>query len=60
MVPQNTGVSVGAAEVEGGRDPGQRALAGATISPGIFETVAVMGRDETLARIDAVLDGSRV
>jgi glutamyl-tRNA synthetase len=40
--------------------PVRVALAGATISPGIFETVAVMGRDETLARIDAVLDGSRV
>ena len=40
--------------------PVRVALAGATISPGIFETVAVMGRDETLARIDAVLSGSRV
>ena len=34
--------------------PVRVALAGATVSPGIFETVAVMGRDETLARIDAV------
>ena len=25
------------------------ALAGTTVSPGIFETVAVLGRDETLA-----------
>ncbi len=31
------------------------ALAGTTISPGIFETVALMGRGETLARIDAAL-----
>jgi glutamyl-tRNA synthetase len=37
--------------------PVRVALAGGTISPGIFETVAVMGRDETLARIDAALDG---
>jgi glutamyl-tRNA synthetase len=29
------------------------ALAGTTISPGIFETVALLGRAETLARIDA-------
>jgi glutamyl-tRNA synthetase len=27
------------------------ALAGTTVSPGIFETVAVLGRDETLARL---------
>lgn len=32
------------------------ALTGTTVSPGIFETVAVMGRDEALARIDATLD----
>ena len=31
------------------------ALTGTTISPGIFETVSVLGRDESLARIDAVL-----
>ena len=35
------------------------ALTGTTISPGIFETVALIGRDETLARIDAALDGRR-
>jgi glutamyl-tRNA synthetase len=29
------------------------ALAGRAVSPGIFETVAVLGRDETLSRIDA-------
>ena len=28
------------------------ALAGTTVSPGIFETVAVLGRDETLARLN--------
>jgi glutamyl-tRNA synthetase len=30
------------------------ALAGTTVSPGIFETVTVLGRDETLVRIDAL------
>ena len=32
-----------------------RALAGTTVSPGIFETLEVLGRDEALARIDAAL-----
>jgi glutamyl-tRNA synthetase len=32
------------------------ALTGTTISPGIFETVALIGRDAALARIDAALD----
>ncbi|MGA2006388.1 MAG: glutamate--tRNA ligase [Solirubrobacteraceae bacterium] len=32
------------------------ALAGRPISPGIFETVAVLGREETLARIDSALN----
>ncbi|MDQ6750738.1 MAG: glutamate--tRNA ligase [Actinomycetota bacterium] len=31
------------------------AVAGTTISPGIFETIAVLGRDETLGRIDAAV-----
>jgi glutamyl-tRNA synthetase len=31
------------------------ALTGTTISPGIFETVALIGRDRALARIDAAL-----
>jgi glutamyl-tRNA synthetase len=31
------------------------ALAGTTISPGIFETIAVLGREEALARIDRAL-----
>ncbi len=35
--------------------PVRVALAGTTVSPGIFETVAVLGRDETLKRIDATL-----
>ena len=33
------------------------ALTGTTVSPGIFETVALLGRDETLARVDHALNG---
>ena len=32
------------------------AIAGTTVSPGIFESLAVLGRDESLIRIDAALD----
>ena len=35
------------------------AIAGSTISPGIFESVAVLGRDETLARIDSAIERAR-
>ncbi len=35
--------------------PVRVAIAGSTISPGIFESVALLGRDETLRRIDAAL-----
>ena len=35
------------------------ALTGTTISPGIFETVALLGPDRALARIEAALDGRR-
>ena len=31
------------------------AISGSTISPGIFESVALLGRDETLRRIDRAL-----
>jgi glutamyl-tRNA synthetase len=31
------------------------AITGTTISPGIFESVALLGRDATLARIDKAL-----
>jgi glutamyl-tRNA synthetase len=31
------------------------ALTGGTVSPGIFETVALLGREETLRRVDAAL-----
>jgi glutamyl-tRNA synthetase len=42
-----------------GRDvfqPIRVAISGGTVSPGIFESVAALGRDETLARIDRALD----
>src|SRR4051794_5454010 len=35
------------------------AISGSTISPGIFESVALLGRDETLARIDQALTRAR-
>jgi glutamyl-tRNA synthetase len=35
--------------------PVRVAIAGQTVSPGIFETVELLGRDESLARIDAAL-----
>jgi glutamyl-tRNA synthetase len=33
------------------------AISGTTVSPGIFESVALLGKDETLRRVDAALDG---
>jgi glutamyl-tRNA synthetase len=36
--------------------PVRVAIAGTTVSPGIFESVAVLGRDETLRRIDGALE----
>jgi glutamyl-tRNA synthetase len=35
--------------------PVRVALAGQTVSPGIFETLALLGREESLARIDSAL-----
>ena len=35
--------------------PVRVAISGSTVSPGIFESVAALGREETLARIDAAL-----
>jgi glutamyl-tRNA synthetase len=35
------------------------AITGSTISPGIFESVAALGREETLARIDEALQRTR-
>jgi glutamyl-tRNA synthetase len=37
--------------------PVRVALSGTTVSPGIFETVAVLGRDEALKRMDAAING---
>ncbi len=39
--------------------PVRVAIAGTTVSPGIFESVAVLGREETLARIDRALERAR-
>ncbi|MHB8690110.1 MAG: glutamate--tRNA ligase [Solirubrobacteraceae bacterium] len=36
--------------------PVRVALAGTTVSPGIFETIALLGREEALERIDARID----
>ena len=35
--------------------PVRVAIAGSTVSPGIFESVALLGRQEALARIDRAL-----
>jgi glutamyl-tRNA synthetase len=37
--------------------PVRVAIAGTTVSPGIFESVSLLGRDETLRRIDTALAG---
>jgi glutamyl-tRNA synthetase len=39
--------------------PVRVAVAGTTVSPGIFESVAALGRDESLSRIDAALERAR-
>ncbi|HEX5911063.1 MAG TPA: glutamate--tRNA ligase [Thermoleophilaceae bacterium] len=39
--------------------PVRVAISGSTISPGIFESVVALGRDETLARVDAALERLR-
>jgi glutamyl-tRNA synthetase len=36
--------------------PVRVAISGTTVSPGIFESVAALGREETLSRIDAALE----
>jgi len=36
--------------------PVRVAIAGTTVSPGIFESVALLGKNETLARIDSALE----
>jgi len=39
--------------------PVRVAISGSTISPGIFESVVALGRDETLTRVDAALERLR-
>src|SRR3954470_5851849 len=39
--------------------PVRVAVAGTTVSPGIFESVAALGRDEALTRIDEALARAR-
>jgi glutamyl/glutaminyl-tRNA synthetase len=39
--------------------PVRVAIAGTTVSPGIFESVAALGRDEALTRIDEALTRAR-
>jgi glutamyl-tRNA synthetase len=51
-------------EVHGGKagrvfQPVRVAIAGTTVSPGIFESVTLLGREETLARIDKALDRAK-
>ena len=51
-------------EAHGGKagrvfQPIRVAIAGTTVSPGIFESVTLLGREETLARIDKALDRAR-
>ena len=36
--------------------PVRVAISGTTVSPGIFESLAALGRDESLVRIDAALN----
>jgi glutamyl-tRNA synthetase len=40
--------------------PVRVAITGTTVSPGIFESVAALGREETLARIDEALERASV
>jgi glutamyl-tRNA synthetase len=51
-------------EAHGGKagrvfQPVRVAIAGTTVSPGIFESVTLLGREETLARIDNALDRAK-
>jgi glutamyl-tRNA synthetase len=51
----------GLIEAHGGKagkvfQPVRVAIAGTTVSPGIFESVVLLGRDQTLARIDKALE----
>ena len=57
--PPCAGPSSARAEAEAIFQPIRVALAGKPVSPGIFETLAVLGRDESLRRIDAAIAGRR-
>jgi glutamyl-tRNA synthetase len=50
-IPESMGLGAGKVY-----QPIRVAITGTTVSPGIFESVAVLGRAETLARIDVALD----
>jgi glutamyl-tRNA synthetase len=55
------GVLRGVVEGQGAKpakvfQPVRVAIAGTTVSPGIFESVTLLGKDETLARIDRALE----
>ena len=47
--------------VQAGRifQPLRVALTGLTVSPGIFDVLAMLGRDRSLARIDAAIELAR-
>ena len=49
-IPEKLGLGAGKVY-----QPIRVAITGSTVSPGIFESVALLGRDEALARIDAAL-----
>ena len=51
--PFGCGIQTGAGAVF---QPVRVAIAGRTVSPGIFESVALLGRDRTLSRIDRALE----
>ena len=49
-LPERLGVGAGKLY-----QPIRVAITGTTVSPGIFESVAALGREETLSRIDAAI-----
>jgi len=64
-VPQIEEALRGVVEARGAKpgkvfQPIRVAIAGGTISPGIFESVALLGRENTLARIDRALERAAV
>ena len=64
-LPQVEAALRGVVEARGAKpgkvfQPIRVAIAGGTISPGIFESVALLGREKTLARIDRALEQAAV